>query len=74
MQTERLRLIGMTSSGCANVIAAALKRMGGVREVAVSYAAGDATVKYDESLTSPDKLKLAVMGAGYVAERIDALN
>jgi len=31
----------------------------------VSLAAGEATVQYDERLTSPDRLKSAVKGAGY---------
>jgi copper chaperone CopZ len=31
----------------------------------VSLAAGEATVQYDERLTSPDQLKSAVKSAGY---------
>jgi copper chaperone CopZ len=31
----------------------------------VSLSSGEAMVKYDEKLTSPDKLKLAVASAGY---------
>jgi copper chaperone CopZ len=43
--------------------------MGGVRSVEVSFATGDAKVEYDELLTSREKLKLAVTGAGYGVDR-----
>ncbi len=41
------------------------KAVSGVNDVTVSLAAGQATVLYDERLTSPDQLKSAVKGAGY---------
>ncbi len=65
MQTERLKVTGMTSGGCASMVARALKDMGGIRAVDVSFAGGDATVQYDERLTSPHQIKLAISGAGY---------
>ena len=37
----------------------------GVNDVKVSLSPGEATVQYDERLTSPDHLKSAVEGAGY---------
>jgi copper chaperone len=65
MQTERLKVTGMTCGGCVTTVTRALKGMGGVGEVKVSLSGGDTTVQYDERLTSPEKLKLTITGAGY---------
>ena len=65
MQTELLKVTGMTCGGCTSNVTQALKAINGVGDVKVSLAAGEATVQYDERLTSPDKLKSAVTGAGY---------
>jgi copper chaperone len=65
MQTELLKVTGMTCGGCTSKVAHALEALPGVGDVKVSLSAGEATVKYDEQLTSPDQLKSAVKGAGY---------
>ncbi len=65
MQTELLKVTGMTCGGCISNVTKALKGVNGVSDVNVSLAAGEATVKYDERLTSPEQLKLAVKDAGY---------
>ena len=65
MQTELLKISGMTCDGCANSVTHALKALAGVGDVAVSVSAGEATVQYDEHLTTPAQLKAAVGGAGY---------
>jgi copper chaperone len=65
MQTEHLKVTGMTCGGCISNVTNALKAIAGVGDVNVSLAAGEATVQYDERLTSPDRLKSAVKGAGY---------
>ena len=65
MQTELLKVTGMTCGGCISTITHALKAISGVRDVDVSLSAGEATVEFDERLTSPEKLKSAVKGAGY---------
>ncbi|SCC94100.1 conserved hypothetical protein [Thiomonas sp. X19] len=65
MQTELLKVTGMTCGGCTSNVTHALKAIPGVGEVKVSLSAGEATVQYDERLTSPDQLKSAVKGAGY---------
>lgn len=65
MATELLKVSGMTCDGCAGSVARALKVLNGVGDVAVSLSAGEATVQYDEHLTSPEQLKAAVTGAGY---------
>lgn len=65
MQTELLKVTGMTCGGCTSNVTHALKAVSGVSDVKVSLSAGEATVQYDERLTSPDQLKSAVKGAGY---------
>ncbi len=65
MQTERLNVTGMTCGGCTSKVTRALKAIAGVGDVNVSLPAGEATVQYDERLTSPDQLKSAVKVAGY---------
>jgi copper chaperone len=65
MQTEHLKVTGMTCGGCVTTVTRALKGIGGVEDVKVSLSGGDATVQYDERLTSPEKLKMTITGAGY---------
>ena len=65
MQTEHLRVTGMTCGGCTSNVTHALEAIAGVEDVHVSLAAGEATVQYDASRTSPDQLKSAVELAGY---------
>ena len=65
MQTELLKVTGMTCGGCTSNVTHALKAIPGVSEVKVSLSAGEATVQYDERLTSREQLKSAVKGAGY---------
>jgi copper chaperone len=72
MQTEHLRITGMTCGGCISNVTNALKALAGVGAVDVSLAAGEATVQYDERMTSPDRLKSAVKGAGYGVDAAQA--
>ncbi len=65
MQTELLKVTGMTCGGCASNVTQALKAIPGVGDVNVSLSTGEAAVEYNEQLTSPDKLKSAVKDAGY---------
>ena len=65
MQTEQLKVTGMTCGGCTSSVGHALKAVKGVNDVQVSLATGEATVQFDERLTSPEQLKLAVQHAGY---------
>ncbi len=65
MQTELLKISGMTCGGCTSKVTHALKAIPGVGDVKVSLSAGEAMVQYDQQLTSPNQLKSAVKGAGY---------
>lgn len=69
MQTETLKVTGMTCSSCVDVVTRELVAVDGVHNVNVSLANGEVKVDFDESMTSTDKLELAVEKAGYgVAE------
>ena len=65
MQTEQLKVTGMTCGGCTSSVGNALKAVNGVNDVQVSLPSGEATVQFNERLTSPEQLKLAVQHAGY---------
>ncbi|MBC7698604.1 MAG: heavy-metal-associated domain-containing protein [Bacteroidia bacterium] len=65
MQTEQLKVTGMTCGGCTSRVTSALKAVNGVSDVAVSLSDSQATVQYDEKLTSPEQLKSVVLEAGY---------
>ncbi len=65
MQTELLKVTGMTCGGCTSNVTHALEVVSGVNGVKVSLSTGEATVQYDESLTSLEQLKSAVKDAGY---------
>lgn len=71
MQTEQIKITGMTCGGCSGNVTKALKAISGVSDVTVSLSDGKTTVQYDENLTSPDQLKSAVIEAGY---GVDASN
>ena len=72
MQTEQIKISGMTCGGCTSKVTRALEAVGGVGDVKVSLSSGEATVKYDESVTSPAQLKSAVTAAGYGVGMPDA--
>lgn len=71
MQTQQLKVTGMTCGGCTSSLTKALKAVNGVADVNVSLSDSQATVKYDEKLTTPELLKSAVIKAGY---GVDASN
>ena len=71
MQTELLNVTGMTCGACTGSVTNALKAVVGVGDVNVSLATGEATVQYNERLTSSAQLTLAVTAAGF---GVDATN
>ena len=72
MQTEVLKVTGMTCGGCASSVTRTLVAIDGVHDVKVTLSAGkvasEVNVQYDEQFTSPDNLKLAVKVAGFGIE------
>ena len=65
MHTEQLKVSGMTCGGCISKVTNALKAVSGVGDAKVSLSKGEATVEYDERVTSTDHLKSAIQQAGY---------
>lgn len=71
MQTEQIKVTGMTCGGCTSNVTRALKAHSGVNDVNVTLPTGKVTVQYDEKLTSPEQLKSVIKLAGY---GVDASN
>lgn len=65
MQTELLKVTGMTCGGCVNSLTRVLKAVAGVGKIEVLLATGETSVEYDEHLTSAEQLELAIKDAGY---------
>ena len=69
LHTETLHIMGMRCEGCTSIVTRALVAIDGVHDVKVTLSR-DLTlsivmVQYDEQFTSLDKLKIAVLEAGY---------
>lgn len=73
MQTEILKITGMTCGGCTIKITRALKSMPGVGGINLSLTSENTTVLYDHKLTSVDQLKSAVKRAGYGVSTYNAM-
>lgn len=68
MKTQVLSIVGMTSEACIEKVNAALKQIGGVNDVNVSLFNSNATVDFDQDLTSPQEMQAALQQAGYRAD------
>ncbi|MDP2909454.1 MAG: heavy metal translocating P-type ATPase [bacterium] len=67
-----LSLFGMHCSSCAGLIEKSLKKVPGVKQANVNFAAEKALVTFDETAAKPNDLIEAVRRAGYKAELVDA--
>ncbi len=67
-QRAMLAISGMHCSSCANLITRSLKKVSGVKEANVNFAAEKARIVYDPRLAEPAALIEAVRKAGYRAE------
>ena len=65
MKFTQIKVTGMTCGGCSSNVTKALNAVNGAVNVNVSLSDANATVEYDEKLTSPEQLKLAIKEAGY---------
>jgi copper chaperone CopZ len=65
MQTESMKVTGMTCGSCVLSVEGVLKAVNGVSDAEVSLDSGIARVMFDESRTSPEQLKSAVKNAGF---------
>lgn len=71
MQFTQIKVTGMTCGGCSSNVTKAINAVDGVVNVMVSLSDANATVEYDEKLTSPERLKLAITDAGYGVDSTD---
>ncbi|MDD5054788.1 MAG: heavy metal translocating P-type ATPase [Candidatus Peribacteraceae bacterium] len=66
-----LYLLGMHCSSCSTLIERSLKKVPGVKQANVNFAAEKATVHFDDKVTNVQNLIAAVKKAGYGAEVVD---
>lgn len=66
----KLKITGMTCSGCSNHISTVLKNVDGVIEQSVKYPDDLATISYDPAKTSSEAIIKVIEKTGYKAEII----
>ncbi|MDP2944167.1 MAG: heavy metal translocating P-type ATPase [bacterium] len=71
-QRISLSLFGMHCSSCANIIERALKKVPGVKQASVNFAAEKVSIVYDEARIDPPAFIQAIAKAGYKAELVDS--
>jgi copper chaperone CopZ len=59
---------GMTCTGCENTIKDKVKEVDGVKDVTADYKSNLVKASYDPSKTNPEKIKEAIIAAGYKIE------
>ncbi len=74
LQRVHLSLSGMHCASCAALIERGLKKVSGVKEAHVNFAAEKALVAFDERIATTDNLIQAVKKAGYGATMITEAN
>ncbi|MEH2035232.1 heavy metal translocating P-type ATPase [Nostoc sp.] len=70
MDTLTLKLRGMSCAACANNIEKAIRSVSGVIDCNVNFGAEQATIKYDRSLASLEKIQTAIASAGYSSDSL----
>lgn len=65
MQTEILKVTGMSSDACAENVTRALQSVDGVNNVSVSASCNQAVVQFDEKRVAKPQLHAALKQAGY---------
>ena len=65
MQTQVIKVNGMTCMGCVNSVKNVLEKIPGVSSANVSLEQKQVTVEYDAATTSAEQFKDAIRGAGF---------
>ena len=65
MQTEVIKIKGMTCMGCVNSVKRVLEKIPGVDSADVSLEQKQVTIQYDAATTQSSQLKDAIEGAGF---------
>ncbi|GAB4532562.1 MAG: hypothetical protein Tsb0010_13580 [Parvularculaceae bacterium] len=69
--TAAFAIENMTCATCPITVRTAMKRVKGVKSVAVDYDAKTATVTFDPEITAPDQIAAASTNAGYPASPLE---
>lgn len=65
METEIVKIKGMTCMGCANSVKSVLEKIPGVDSADVSLEQKQATVRYNAATTGVNQFKNAIEDAGF---------
>lgn len=65
MQTEGIKIKGMTCTGCANSVKNVLEKIPGVDRADVSLEQKQVTIQYDAATTDVNQFKNAIEDAGF---------
>ncbi len=65
MQTQVIKVNGMTCMGCVNSVKNVLEKIPGVSSANVSLEQKQVTVEYDGAITNANRFKDAIKGAGF---------
>lgn len=65
MQTEIIKIKGMTCMGCVNSVKNVLEKIPGVNGADVSLEQKQAVIQYDAATTSPNQFQDAIREAGF---------
>jgi copper chaperone len=65
MQTEVIKIEGMTCMGCVNSVKNVLEKIPGVDSVEVSLNQKQATIHYDDASANTDQFRKAIGDAGF---------
>ena len=68
MKELSLKIKGMHCTGCSTRLEKVLNNQDGVENTKVSFEEAKAEIKFDESKTSLDQIKEAIVDAGFEAE------
>lgn len=72
-RTANFAVENMTCSTCPLTIKVAVKKIGGVKDVTVSYERKTATVVYDDARTTSDAIATAMNEAGFPATLVSSM-
>jgi mercuric ion binding protein len=64
-RTVMLNVQNMSCAVCPITVKKALEHVSGVQQVSIDYASKTATVQFDDTVTTADKLKEATKAVGY---------
>jgi Cu+-exporting ATPase len=65
METNTLKLQGMSCASCARSVEDAIRSVPGVAEVSVNFGAEQANIQYDANHTDLEQIQQAIVDAGY---------